>query len=588
MALKIDKKHYAVFLKIPLKYQIYLISLLIGVISAVAAFALKNSVHYLHHWVTEESSVSNSNLLLLAMPVVGIFITWLFVKYVVKDDIGHGVTKILYAISKNNGRIKRHNQWTSVIASSITIGFGGSVGAEAPIVLTGAAIGSNLGRRFNLDHKTLFLLIGCGASGAIAAIFKAPIAGLVFTLEVLMLDLTMASLVPLLISAVTAASLSYFIMGRDVLFNFTLVDPFVFKAIPLIILLGVLCGFVSLYVTRGVNGTEGRLIKIQNPLNRLLFGGLTLSLLIYLFPPLYGEGYYTITALMHGDTASVFGQSIFYGLKDNPWVILGYLFLVLMFKVVATSMTNGAGGVGGIFAPTLFMGGITGFIVARFFNLLGFHFSESNFTLVGMAGLMAGVMHAPLTAIFLIAEITSGYGLILPLMLVSVVSYITIMYFEPHSIYHKRLAKKGQLITHHKDKAVLTLLKLRSVIETDFDTVLPGVTLGELVKTIAQSKRNLFPVTDQWGYLKGIVVLDDIRNIMFRPELYEKFRVRDLMIQPPGFVSPENSMEEVMNVFEKTGAWNLPVVDNGKYIGFVSKSKIFNSYRKVLVHYSDE
>ena len=569
--------------------KIYILSLVVGLLSGFAAFILKTTVHYTHHFILEHFANGKQNYMLLIFPVVGILLTVLFVKYFVRDKIGHGVSRILYAISNKQGRIKKHNSWSSIIASTFTIGFGGSVGAEAPIVLTGASIGSNLGRFFNLDHKSLIVLIGCGSAGAIAGIFKAPIAGMVFTMEVLMLDLTMASLVPLLISAVTAASLSYFLMGDTVLFSFELTEYFNLGDIPWFIVLGIATGFLSLYFSRGIMHIEGLLENFEKPITKLVVGGAILSLLIFFFPSLYGEGYATIRSLIQGQGADVLTGSIFNGIDSNFYLFLAYLVLILVFKVVATSVTNGAGGVGGIFAPTLFMGGVAGFTFAKLFGYFGLSLPSSNFTLVGMAGMMAGVMHAPLTAIFLIAEITNGYELFIPLMITSVVSFLTIMYFEKHSIYHKRLAQRGQLLTHHKDKTVLTLMKLNSVIETDFEKVEPEWTLGELVKVIAKSKRNIYPVVEPEGKLVGIVLLDDIRNIMFRPEKYDAFKVKKLMILPPAEININSSMEQVMQTFEKSGAWNLPVVDDLKnYLGFVSKSKIFNSYRKVLVHFSDE
>lgn len=575
-------------IKIAEKHLLMILSFAIGIITSLAAFLLKNAVHHTHLLVTKGFSADSFNPMLLVLPVVGIALTVVFVKYVVKDNIGHGVSRILYGISKKRGRIKSHNTWSSMAASTITIGFGGSVGAEAPIVLTGSAIGSYLGKLFRLNHKAMIVLIGCGAAGAISGIFKAPIAGIIFTLEVLMLDLTMASLIPLLIASVTAASLSYFLMGGSVLFSFPLQNAFDLSNIPYVLILGVVTGLVSVHFTRIVIFIEAKLGKIKNWVHRIVIGGASLSLLIFLFPSLYGEGYDTISALLKGNTAEVLENTIFFDLRDNHYLILVYFLAVILFKAFATSLTTGSGGVGGIFAPSLFMGGVTGFWLAQLLNEFGISVNASNFVLIGMAGVMAGVMHAPLTALFLIAEITHGYSLVLPLMMTSVISYLTTMYFEEHSLYHKRLALKGELITHHKDKTVLTLMKLHAVIEKDFDTVNPEYTLGQLVKVISKSKRNTFPVVDDEGTLKGIVQLDDIRNLMFRPEKYNSFEVKTLMIKPVGSVSLGESMDAVMSEFERTNAWNLPVLDDGKYIGFVSKSKIFNAYRKVLVHYSDE
>ncbi len=575
------------------KQFILILSFLVGIFTALAALILKFLIHEIQNFLTENFDTTEANYLYLVYPVVGIFLAGWFVRNIVKDDISHGVTKILYAISRRQGRIKRHNIWSSTIASAITIGFGGSVGAEAPIVLTGSAIGSNLGSMFRMEHRTLMLLVGCGAAGAVAGIFKAPIAGLVFTLEVLMIDLTMSSLLPLLITSVTAATLSYITTGTEAMFRFHLDAAFDLHRIPYVILLGIFCGLVSLYFTRAMNSVEGIFGRLNHPYKKLLFGGVMLSVLIFLFPPLYGEGYDTIELLLNGRTAeewnTVMNNSIFYGHGN---LLLVYLLLIILTKVFASSATNGGGGCGGIFAPSLYLGCIAGFVFSHFNNELGFftHLTEKNFALLGMAGVMSGVMHAPLTGVFLIAELTGGYDLFLPLMIVSVSSYLTIIVFEPHSIYSMRLAKKGQLLTHHKDKAVLTLMKMENVVETDFVEVHPEMDLGELVKAIASSHRNVFPVTDvKTKELLGLVLLDDIRNIMFRQELYHRFTVNKLMTSAPAKIIDTDGMEQVMQTFDDTKAWNLPVVDEeGHYKGFVSKSKIFNSYRQVLVHFSDE
>lgn len=574
------------------KQFILILSFLVGIFTALAALLLKLLIHWIQNFLTENFDTTEANYLYLVYPVVGIFLAGVFVRHIVKDDISHGVTRILYAISRRQGRIKRHNTWSSILASSITIGFGGSVGAEAPIVLTGSAIGSNLGSVFKMEHRTLMLLVGCGAAGAVAGIFKAPIAGLVFTLEVLMIDLTMSSLLPLLISAVTAATVSYITTGTDAMFKFHLDEAFELSRIPYVIMLGVFCGLVSLYFTRAMNYVEGVFGKLQTPYKKLALGGVMLSVLIFLFPPLYGEGYDTIELLLNGTTNaewySVMNNSFFYG---HGQLLLVYLLLIVIFKVFASSATNGGGGCGGIFAPSLYLGCIAGFIFSHFSNEFAMtaYLPEKNFALMGMAGVMSGVMHAPLTGVFLIAELTGGYDLFLPLMIVAVSSYLTIIIFEPHSIYSMRLAKKGELLTHHKDKAVLTLMKVESVVEKNFVTVHPDMDLGELVKAISASHRNIFPVTDKEGVLLGIVTLDDIRNIMFRQELYHRFKVSKLMGSAPARLLYTDSMEKVMQTFDDTNAWNLPVVDTeGKYIGFVSKSKIFNSYREVLVHFSED
>ena len=578
------------------KHFVLILSFVVGILTALAASLLKFLIEYIKHFLTENFDSTGVNWLYLVYPVIGILLTGLFIRNVVRDDISHGVTKILYAISRRQSRIKRHNTWSSLFASAITIGFGGSVGAEAPIVLTGSAIGSNLGSAFKMEHRTLMLLVGCGAAGAVAGIFKAPIAGLVFTLEVLMIDLTMGSLLPLLVSSVTAATVAYILHGTEAMFEFHMDEPFLMERIPAVLLLGILCGLVSLYFTRTMNRIEGVFRRYSNPYIKLMIGGAMLSILIFLFPSLYGEGYDVIHMLLNGTSAvdwdKVMDNSIFYGYGN---LLLVYLSLVILFKVFATSATNGGGGCGGTFAPSLFLGCITGFVFAHFCNgyalapVISDGLPEKNFALLGMAGLMSGVMHAPLTGIFLIAELTGGYDLFLPLMMVSVSAYLTIMIFEPHSIYSMRLAQKGELLTHNKDKSVLTLMDIESVVETDFQKVQPNHDLGEMVRVISKAKRNMFPVVDIRGVLLGIVILDDIRHIMFRQELYHRFTVGSFMVVPPACINMEDSMEEVMRKFDETKAWNLPVIDaDGKYVGFLSKSRILNSYRQMLVDFSED
>ena len=576
------------------KHLVLLLSFFVGAFSAAAAAILKSFIRFIQ-WIVEEQLIGDGHTWwYLITPIIGITLAALFVKYIVRDDISHGITKILYAISQRKSIIKAHNMWSSIIGSGLTIGFGGSVGAEAPIVLTGAAIGSNLAKAFRLDQKTMMLMIGCGAAGAIGGIFKAPIAGLVFTLEVLMMDLTMTSVAPLLISSVTATAISYILTGTDPMFPLDTAEPFMVNRIPWYLVLGVVCGLISLYFTRGMNKLEQWFKHtIRSMWAKLLIGGVVLSVLIYIFPPLYGEGYDVIRQLINGDSMSAIQNSPLehneWAARNGHWLLLTYFGFIVLFKIVASVATNGAGGVGGIFAPSLFMGAITGFLTARIMNMSGLMVPEANFALVGMAGLMSGVMHAPLTGIFLIAELTGGYHLFMPLMIVSVISYLTIMLFEPHSLYAMRLAQKGELLTHNKDRNVLTLLKMDSVLETDFITIFPDMTLGELVKVISESHRNIFPVIDHEGHLKGILLLDEVRNIMFQPRLYKRFTVGQLMTSPAAVLSFDQPMEKVMEVFEDTGAWNLPVVDQDRrYLGFVSKSKIFNSYRHVLVHFSEE
>jgi len=576
------------------KHLVLLLSFFVGALSAFAASLLKSFIHLIQQLVEDQLIAGEHTWLYLITPIIGITLAALFVKYIVRDDISHGITKILYAISQRKSIIKAHNMWSSIIGSGLTIGFGGSVGAEAPIVLTGAAIGSNLAKAFRLDQKTMMLMIGCGAAGAIGGIFKAPIAGLVFTLEVLMMDLTMTSVAPLLISSVTATAISYILTGTEPMFPLDATEPFLVQRIPGYLILGFICGLISLYFTRGMNTLEQWMKHhISNMWLKLLIGGVTLSVLIFIFPPLYGEGYDTIRQLINGDSLSALENSPLehneWAIRNDKWLLIVYFVSIILLKIVASVATNGAGGVGGIFAPSLFMGAIVGFVTARIMNLSGFLMPETNFALVGMAGLMSGVMHAPLTGIFLIAELTGGYHLFMPLMIVSVISYLTIMLFEPHSLYAMRLAQKGELLTHNKDRNVLTLLKMDSVLETDFITIFPEMTLGELVKVISESKRNVFPVIDHEGHLKGILLLDEVRNIMFQPRLYKRFTVGQLLTSPPAVLRFDLPMEKVMEIFEDTGAWNLPVVDQDRrYLGFVSKSKIFNSYRHVLVHFSEE
>ena len=565
---------------------ILIISFLVGIGAATASLLLKFLIHTIQQllWANIREG---ANYWLLLYPIIGILLAGVFVYYVVRDDISHGVTKILYAISQRKSRIKPHNMWSSLVASSLTIGFGGSVGAEAPIVLTGAAIGSNLGRLFRMEQKTLMLLVGCGAAGAVAGIFKAPIAGLVFVIEVLMLDLTMTSVLPLLISSVTAATMSYVVSGTEAMFQFSQTEEFVLERIPYVLLLGIFCGLVSLYFTRAMLRVEGIYAGLSHRWQRFILGAAMLSILIFLFPPLYGEGYDTIETLLNGDFIHLMDQSPFLGMENGYWGIVIFLGLILLTKVFASAATNGGGGCGGVFAPSLYIGCIAGFFFSHVLNFFGLpvDLPEKNFALMGMAGTMSAVMHAPLTGVFLIAELTGGYNLFLPLMITSIGSYVTIRAFEPHSLYTMRLAQKGELLTHHKDKAVLTLMNVGSVIETDFIAVRPDMSLGDVVKeAIAKSSRSMFPVVNTEGVLLGIVLVDNIRNIMFRPELYERFRVSRFMVSPPARIVNDMPMEKIMHIFDDTKAWNLPVVDTeGKYIGFVSKSKIFNAYREVLV-----
>ena len=576
-------------LKLGPRQHVLLVSFVVGVLCGLAAVLLKNAVHWTRDLVNTYIVTDLQSLWLLLLPGIGILLTSLYVRYVVHDDIAHGVSTILYAISRGKSQLKFHNTYSSIVASSVTIGFGGSVGAEAPIVLTGAAIGSNVGRFFGVDIKTLTLMLGCGAAAGIAAIFKAPLAGMVFTLEVMMLDLTMNSIVPLLISAVSATMVSYFLLGNAALFHFTYTVPFDLAKTPYYLILGVVMGFASLYFTRAAMWVEKKFSDERRLYRRFLAGAAMLGVMIYLFPPLYGEGYDSIQDLFSGQPEQLFAHSPLEPLMGNAWLALLALGALAAVKVFAMAATTGAGGVGGSFAPTLFLGGVGGYTLAQVLNLgLNAGVGVENFVLVGMAGAMAGVMHAPLLGIFLIAELTEGYVLLMPLMMTATVSYITIMRFENHSIYTKRLAARGDLITHPKDRAVLTMLELCKVIETDLETVHPQASLGELVKVVARSHRNIFPVVNDDGVLLGIVLLDDIRSAMFDADKYESYSVRDFMTIPPAVIDVGETMNAVMGKFEATNAWNLPVVDSKRYVGFVSKAKIFSAYRATLQHFSNE
>ena len=571
---------------------VLLISLLVGIFTACAGLLLKWIIGQIEDLLTHEFVVTGANWLYLVYPVIGIWLTMLFIKYIVRDDIGHGVTKILFAIARKQSRIKPHNTWTSVAASAITIGFGGSVGAEAPIVLTGSAIGSSLGQLCRLSNKYMMLLVGCGAAGAIAGIFKAPIAGLVFVLEVLMLDLTMTSLLPLLVTSVTAVGLTFAVSGTNPIFEFHLQDAFTVNRIPAYLALGIVCGLVALYFTRTMNFLEGIFRKLQGRYKKFLLGAAMLSLLIYLFPSLYGEGYDLITLLLNGngqaDWDTAMDRSLFYGSNH----LLIYLFLIVVFKVFASTATNGGGGCGGIFAPSLFLGCICGFIFCRLWNMydvLGIDIPERNFAMLGMCGLMSGVMHAPLTGIFLIAELTGGYALFMPLMIVATGSYLTIKYFEPHSIYAMRLAQRGELLTHHTDKSILTLMSMDSVIQHYDHVLYPDMNLGDVATQVSNSKNHVFPVVNKQMQFVGAVYLDDIRHLVFRTELYRNFAVSELMKQPEAKLSVNDPMDVVVSVFDRTGAWTLPVVDEeGIFVGFIRKSTVFSVYRQMLADLSND
>ena len=570
-----------------------ILALIVGFLSAVAAFVLHGIINLIVALLTGQFASDAANWLYLVYPVIGIYLTSLFVRYIVRDNISHGITRILYAISSNKSRLKSHNTWSSVIASAITIGFGGSVGAEAPIVLTGSAIGSNLGQLFHMDRKTLMTLVGCGAAGAIAGIFKAPIAGLVFTIEVLLIDMTMSSLLPILVSCVTATCFTYIFSGDASLFTFHLDNEWNVQRIPACLLLGIFCGLMSLYFIRTMSFAEGIFARFKDkPYVKLAIGGSLLSLLIFLFPSLFGEGYNSINLLLNGqsedDWIQILNNSLFAGQER---LLVLYVALVLLTKVFATSATNGGGGCGGTFAPSLFIGCFSGFLFSRLWNIyqLGVHVPEKNFALMGMAGVMSGVMHAPLTGIFLIAELTGGYSLFLPLMIVSVCSYLTIIIFEPHSIYGSRLAKEGKLITHNTDHAVLTLMQLDSVIDRDYLAVSPDTELGSIVNKISRSRGSMIPVLDAAGSLLGEIDIMKIRHVVFRIELYHHFTASQLMQQPPAVLTDSQPMTTVMKTFDDTRADYLPVVDSDRHLkGYLSRQHVYTQYRRMVADMSED
>lgn len=575
--------------QLPENRLLFLMSLIVGLGSGFAAVILKHAIHFVAWTLTGWFNTPTESILYILYPGVGMILSLLLVKFFLKDSIGHGVTRVLTAVSKNESKIKPHNMWSSVVASSLTIGFGGSVGAEAPIVYTGAAIGSNMARWMGLSPKHMTILLGCGAAGAVAGIFKAPLAGILFTLEILLFNISMTSILPLLVSAVTATTISYLFLGDKVVFANSIL-PFTMNNIPFYIVLGIACGFISLYFIRMTLKMEDRISSIKGVFKRWAISAISLGLLIFIFPPLYGEGYESLTALLNNNANAAIGPSIFLGIIEYEWFIPLFFTAVIFFKVWAMSFTNAGGGVGGTFGPTLFIGGIAGFVFARIINLTGIYtLPEANFALVGMAGLMAGVMQAPMTAIFLIAEITGGYMLLIPLIITSAISFATIRTFEPYSIYTKRIAKQGALLTHSSDQAVLTLLKTSELIETDFRLLPVKGTLRDIINQVRKSNRNIFPVVDIEDKLQGIILLDNIRHIMFDSDKYDKTTVDELMIPIEQPVFEEDSMEVVMDKFEKTLSWNLPVINKeGVYKGFVSKSKIFSAYREQLQKVSHE
>ena len=563
-----------------------LLAVVVGVLAGLGAYLFEMLLHGIKSGLIRWFPVDSAHILFLIYPAVGIILATLFVKYIVRDNISEGVTRVLYAMSRRNSRIARHNCWTSIVGGATTIGFGGSVGPEAPIVLTGAAIGSNIGRLARLNYKHTTLLLCCGAGAALAALFKAPITGVVFVLEILMLDITAGSVIPLLIASITATTMAFMLRGFDPILAVTLApaDAFELWQIPLFILLGVLCGLMAWYFTSMNSRVGGFFKSIDKQYKKWLWGGAILGILIFVFPPLYGEGYEGFTSLMHGNAQELFNNSLFYRFRDIDWVIILFVIATMFFKVIAMSTTNAAGGVGGTFAPSLFVGAFTGASLALVCNtLFGWEVSIVSFTLVGMAGVMSGVMNAPLTSIFLIAELSNGYGLFIPLMITACISFAVDYYLDPDSIYTKQLRQKGELLTHDKDQSVFVFLKLEELMETDFLRIKENMTLGDIVHIISTARRNICPVIDNFGRLIGVVQLDDLREDMFKHEKYGH-PISDYMIPPPDKIIEHEAILSVMEKFEDKHAWMLPVVDKqGRYLGFISKSRILNAYREQLV-----
>lgn len=576
------------------KQFIYIISILVGFLSGVGAVAIKNFTFFIQHVLEGNLIEKYHTAFYFIFPLLGLIIVYIILTYFFRNKITQGIPATLFAISKKKGFIERYKMVASIIAAPITVGFGGSVGLEGPTVATGAALSSNLSRVLHLNQATRTLLIGCAAAGAMSSLFKAPIAAIIFAIEVFSLDLTLVSLIPLLLASVSAIITSYFFFGNDVLLPFSIQDEFLISDVPFYILLGVIAGFVSIYFTEVYERIQKIFDNISSPIKRLLIGGIGIGVLVYLVPPLFGEGFDVINNIVQGNTEKVLEFNFLNLDYSNVWVVIALLIGLVLLKVIASCLTFGAGGVGGIFAPTLFMGSIMGNVIAKIINNIGFlstPISESNFTLVGMTGLMAGVLHAPLTAIFLIAEVTGGYELFIPLMITAAISYSITKYFMPHSVYAMELGRKGDLITHNKDHAVLTLMDLKKVVETNFIEVYPEMKLKKLVKeAVVKSNRNIFPVVNKnTQALEGIILLDDLRPIMFNKTLYKKVIARELMHNPPDLIHlGEDKMTDVMKKFQDTGAWNLPVVKDNRYVGFVSKSKLLTAYRRKLIDFSSK
>lgn len=572
------------------QYMIFM-SLLVGLSCGMASVVLKNTVHYTYFFITDTKwfAVDRSNFLFLIYPMVGITITVLILKYFIKDDISHGVSKVLYAISRKKGRIKPHNTYSSILTSSITVAFGGSVGLEAPIVLTGSALGSNLGRIGRLSKKNMITLVGCGAAGAIAGVFKAPIAGILFVFEVLMLDLTMTTAIPLLISAITSSMISFFFLGKGVLFTYHIYSSFELIKIPGFIFLGIVAAFVSLYFLRSTKFIAKK-FKPLKVWRKVVVGGLSLGVLIFLFPPLFGEGYPALAVLLDSDTNTLFNNTVFYPYRENEWMLLGILLAIIMLKSIATAVTTSAGGVGGTFAPSLFIGGFTGFFVGRLINMSGLLVvDESNFAFVGMAAVMSGVMHSPLSATFLIAEITGGYDLFAPLMIATTISYIVVKPLNKYSIYAEELALEGNLMTHDKDKSALQSIDKKKLIETNFIPLLYESSLRDIAEAVQESTRSFFPVIDKDNKFLGILLIDDVRKLLFKPEYYDVYGVKDFVRYSKYFiVDISDPLEEVVSKFKGADRYTIAVVDKGKYVGFMSRANVFAEYRKYVSTFSEE
>lgn len=564
-----------------------LLSIVIGVLAGMAAVVLKNTVRFTEDLVHRLVSNEVHNYIYFAMPIVGIFLAVVLIKYVIRSEVRHGIPTVLYSISKRKGDIRRHNLYSSVITSALTVGFGGSVGLEGPTVATGTAWGSWIAKVFRLNYKNTILMLACACAGAMAAIFKAPIAAIVFAVEVIMIDLTVFSLVPLLLASSTAVVTSYLFLGQDVLYPFTVVEAFALADLPYYIALGIVTGFVSVYFTKMYLFIAGIFEKFKNSRMRLVVGGVSLGALIFLFPALYGEGYESINECLAGDLNYLFDNSLFYSLREEMWAAMLLIVAVILLKIVATSVTFGAGGVGGIFAPTLFMGVNTGMLFSLLISRLGIRdLNSNNFALIGMAGLIAGVLHAPLTGIFLIADISGGYKLFVPLMITATFAYLIVRAFTPNSVYHIQLAKRKELLTHDKDANVLQLMQVKNLIETDFEVLAPDATLRTLTEAITRAHRDLFPVVDAEGTMVGMVKMDDVRTMIFKHELYDTVKISELMYMPEFFIDPNDSMEIVTAKFESSGRYNLAVIENGKYIGFISRARVFTRYRKQIINVS--